>query len=1119
MKNKTALIHKKQEGAALIITLSFLTIITILTLGFVVSMRTERMAAGAMAQNEQAKLLGESALAHAISLLRNNIPDPGDPTVQTPSGAAKNWYSNPGRLTIIDGNTTRTVPLYSGLANTMDDDVAVNLNEKLPSDGSFPITGKNDPMWVSWVNVMQDATQDPSANNRIVGRYAFWIDDESTKINVNVARGKPASMANDLKLPADWEELSQRDLLPHIGNKFTVKNAETGKDEEYGVTHPAAVNLDVANLSASKISEIEGAVGSSNRKFFTNLEQVRPFYGSDQDFEAEKFNLTVHGRSPEFNVFGKSRIFLSKWASGIGEVPGMSQMQGPAYQHSYHPEQPMTFYAHTMGIHNENDLGDFKGRVRTIHRPVIDSLARYLKRNDWPGLGNDTFKWNAQNAILNPPNLSDRECDQIAVNINTMVSQALRGRPNDQLNNVDGGDIMKDLVLLSGSNGDVANSGTSSSSRGVWRGTHTGRGFIGLQAFPMLNEVGVELEPIIMSDETSNTWGLRCRIITEHYLPPGFLHTVDPDFGKIWHCSASSGSGNDRLDFTAPYVEFEVVPSSGTAVKNIARNSNQEGKAGNGKGHGSPADWDARRFLKQDTSIKLDDVKTRSSTKILGKSSSINFIADVEDDSKLGTEKVNDRSSFPRSGAYTVKVKLIVGFKSTNGHFFYQRAPFEVPIEQAAGTQVDGTVTTIPTDLQPSSGDSSEVVFDFEFQIANGDIQSIMNGTMSFPRQSYELEDPRTYYYKSAWTHQVGGGTLGQKNTSQLPGPQRAPIDIASNLSKFAMWNVLGTDNSGAVGMLSFTPTGMQRGKQWETLRFHQHDRLDSLPDWLVLDLVAPSFEAPISARNSTAGKVNLNSRIYPDNSSVFRPPARTKPIEALFKNMPNGAEAAQSVNSWQSSTQGFDYIGRVSEVSEVADSSHGELDFDKEVMLRNLAGMMTTQSNVFSVWGVAQTVKKRSTNVDDGVFEPGDLVTGEKRFHAIVERYVWPGIDGVPGYAEIDQSGKYNGLASGGNSGNDTPFVPGMPPTLGLGAAKKIFPELNSVPLGEFDRVKTSDPTYVWPKIDGPHSPPFGQGGINVVSSASHGTVEYKQTTAEEAKNPLAAFMKYKIIQFTYLD
>ena len=96
-----------------------------------------------------------------------------------------------------------------------------------------------------------------------------------------------------------------------------------------------------------------------------------------------------------------------------------------------------------------------------------------------------------------------------------------------------------------------------------------------------------------------------------------------------------------------------------------------------------------------------------------------------------------------------------------------------------------------------------------------------------------------------------------------------------------------------------------------------------------------------------------------------------------------------------------------------IADSSSGSSEWEGEALVRNLASLITTRSNAFSVWGVAQTITKRSGNTQYAAFQSGDLVTGEKRFHAIVERYVWPGVDGVAGNAQVDSGGAYNQLGS----------------------------------------------------------------------------------------------------------
>ena len=71
-----------------------------------------------------------------------------------------------------------------------------------------------------------------------------------------------------------------------------------------------------------------------------------------------------------------------------------------------------------------------------------------------------------------------------------------------------------------------------------------------------------------------------------------------------------------------------------------------------------------------------------------------------------------------------------------------------------------------------------------------------------------------------------------------------------------------------------------------------------------------------------------------------------------------------------------YDYPGEICEVAGVADT--GASDWERETIVRNIASSITTKSNVFSVWGVAQTVKKKTTNTLYGTFEQGDIVTGE---------------------------------------------------------------------------------------------------------------------------------------------
>ena len=95
-------------------------------------------------------------------------------------------------------------------------------------------------------------------------------------------------------------------------------------------------------------------------------------------------------------------------------------------------------------------------------------------------------------------------------------------------------------------------------------------------------------------------------------------------------------------------------------------------------------------------------------------------------------------------------------------------------------------------------------------------------------------------------------------------------------------------------GYWSLIHTGIQSSKPWQTLNLTASSSQDSPPDWLLLDLIGATYPmvgdqfainnttlpdsfSTVSYMNSTAGQVNLNSRIYPQNA-YFQPPARTPP-------------------------------------------------------------------------------------------------------------------------------------------------------------------------------------------------------------------------------------------------
>ncbi len=183
-------VSSSQSGAALIITLSILAVITLLVIAFAVSMRVEKTAARNYTYGIQARQYADMAVDEALFLIRTNTPA---------ITANAYWVSQPGRiLSRLGGNLSSvnnmdllfsySTPGSADTNNLNSDQSIIAVNADYPNPSDRAIT-------VNWVNVGTNG-ETATANNPIIGRYAFWVDDESTKIDVNTANRRIATSAS-----------------------------------------------------------------------------------------------------------------------------------------------------------------------------------------------------------------------------------------------------------------------------------------------------------------------------------------------------------------------------------------------------------------------------------------------------------------------------------------------------------------------------------------------------------------------------------------------------------------------------------------------------------------------------------------------------------------------------------------------------------------------------------------------------------------------------------------------------------------------------------------------------------------------------------------------------------
>jgi hypothetical protein len=1100
--------HNNNRGIALVLTLSILVIATILVVGFAASMRTERQAATSIANSQNAEILAQAAVDHAISILDQNIPQPRVPQPSptalpyaeyTKFGgnsvtdvSAVNWATQPGLLTTIarhdltNSDNIKQIPLSTNpnvnYVSTNDD---ANVNAPLLNGTANTLTKTNQSMRVAWISIVKDPTVATSATNQIIGRYGFWVDDESTKINVNTAYGKTSAMNFNQLTPGT----------------ISVNSAT------YPLGHPSSVNLDI--LGSLDRQSLATAVGT--RGGLSSIDEIKPFVTSgtpDDFFNTNKFDLTSYGRAPEFNVFGKSKLYFLRKATG--------QLGYPLFQFFRDRDGPDYF---PMEENTPTSTGAAPDRHATYYTAA--ALAGYFNRTDWPGTAVDPVTGNPMSFVtkwdkdasgnaysgMAAGDMGKREADQVAWNLLTFGSFAGGDFTGVPINQTSGQYYQLANAATQGETGFVSLNRPNSD---VVLGPLSNKMMLPAYPVPLINEICLVITPESYTVAGGAThYRLHASLNVELWLPPGYppfdftqsQMTIGMTYLMFHVTQALPGNANSQQE-DAKYVDRSAAPNDNGIRKGwIQTNTNPN--AGN-------APMSAGQYIQLTTALPFYIRNTTGFS-----------------DTTTGAE------DFTTSGTITCEFRMrmfaMTQSKASSGAYGTKHTTQLIPVwdkhdpaTSAAATTWDPSpepngVGTTPTYMTPPGDDPNDyVVWNFTLDPA-----SFYSGEVI--TRSLEVADPRNGGLARAWQPAGSFSDPTKQNVdSMTPTPKinNATVAAGYDTNKLAFVDLTQpgpSSNHPSTGFVSIIPTGMQRGIAGSTPKFQPSGPNPILPDWLLLDLVAPNVVASnygtMSYMNATAGKVNVNSQLVP-NAGQFTTTPRFVPLQALMQNMrptstvvgtpPSAGSAVVNAitNHTLAPTGGrsygatgvYDYDGEICEIEGVADS--GANDWDKESIIRNLASSITTKSNVFSVWGVAQTVKKNPANNDpakQGTFETrsggataDDTITGEKRFEAIVERYIWPGKEAIPGNGNVPASGgSYNMLSSGKTQPG---YAPGY-----------------------------ADAAPIWETLDGPDPPTYP---IVPTSDlwAQRGQDSFVGSTIEAANNPTRALMKYRVVYFKYL-
>ncbi len=185
-----------ERGVALIVTLAILAMLTVLLVAFVSNVRTERMAGHAFTEETRARMAAQAAVEMAIYQLRTNLAAPNCITFVSNTLFDANASTNP--VTMFYGPSAASwIPGTTGnptnflLLNTLtnkfsaltDSSASNNFNEQ-----GFMFPARFVPnVRVPWTYMANSMSSNSTQTNRSLVRMSWYIDDDSTKININYA--------------------------------------------------------------------------------------------------------------------------------------------------------------------------------------------------------------------------------------------------------------------------------------------------------------------------------------------------------------------------------------------------------------------------------------------------------------------------------------------------------------------------------------------------------------------------------------------------------------------------------------------------------------------------------------------------------------------------------------------------------------------------------------------------------------------------------------------------------------------------------------------------------------------------------------------------------------------
>ena len=258
------------------------------------------------------------------------------------------WASSPAIFTDLNApafvrdplDPTKTIPIFP----IVDSAAATALGvQGFSLVGTVPgaTTSQPSPMPVKWLYVLEDGslhTADPAlssgtkaiipaatAQNPIVGRIAFWTDDETCKVNVNTASegtfwATPRfNTTGDRQLAASQPARGEYQRYPGHPATVSLKSVFPSLTSEQVFDIAPRLSWGGSQGGTVPVETVTTWITTDNDRLYASVDEVlfkipasitRDQQGglSRSNVEASRFFLTASSRAPELNLFGLPRI-------------------------------------------------------------------------------------------------------------------------------------------------------------------------------------------------------------------------------------------------------------------------------------------------------------------------------------------------------------------------------------------------------------------------------------------------------------------------------------------------------------------------------------------------------------------------------------------------------------------------------------------------------------------------------------------------------------------------------------------------------------------------------------------------------------------------------------------